>query len=549
MNRIRTLILLGVWSTVTAAPAWTATPITLVPRPAKLERSEGDFTISPQTAILVGGNTGEVGRYLSELLAQATGFVVPVRVAGGVGGTNCIFLRIIPNRDQLGSEGYALAVEKDRIVVEAATETGVFYACQTLRQLLPSETEHAPETPGIAVTTPGVRIEDSPRYSWRGLMFDPARNFLTVKFLKRWIDMMARHKMNRLHLHLTDSESWTLPIGKYPELANARKWPPVAEADRNWHLVRGFYSRGDLREIVDYARSRHVMVIPEIDVPAHALILTACYPELLCPNNPMRLGKKSFDAEASNLAEVCPGSERTFEILADILAETMEIFPSPYIHVGGDEYFGIAWADCPLCQARMKEENLDAQDNETLRKLFGNCQGDKMKYLLYRYFMRRVCSLVTSSGRTPIVWDDLSWQGNYPESAVVEQWHFRNGFDFWQQTATPENPALEAVRAGQDAIVATYDALYLRHEYVTPESIYRFDPTPLGLTAEQSKRILGPQGCMWLLDESRIDETLPAKFLALAEIAWSPRQALGWNDFSQRLESQRRCLDRTGATH
>lgn len=253
----------------------------LIPKPARMELRDGVFRLSPQTAIQVVDATTETGNHLAELLRPATGFPFPVKPSTDGEKANRIVLRMDDQLEHLAPEGYVLRVTPDMVDIAAPAPAGVFYGCQTLRQLLPAAIESEWSTVGVVWTVPCVRIEDKPRYSWRGLMLDPGHNFLTKEFTKRYIDVIAYYKMNRLHWHLTNM-NWAIEIKKYPELTNIEKWTPITNRWRRTYgkCNRGFYTQDDVREIVAYAAKRHVVIIPEIEMPAHSSAALSCYPEL-----------------------------------------------------------------------------------------------------------------------------------------------------------------------------------------------------------------------------------------------------------------------------
>jgi hexosaminidase len=310
--------------------------------------------------------------------------------------------------------------------------------------------------------------------------------------------------------------------------------------------VLGYYSQAELRELVAHAASRSVTVVPEIEFTNHLTAALHAYPDLMCANNPVRLGQHPWgqDRDTTQWMEPCVGREEPFQCLEGILSEVTEIFPSPYVHVGGDEYFGVAWAQCPDCQRRLQEETLEAEETSELRELFSQCRGAKNKYLLYRYTMRRICGLVTARGRIPVLWDDLAWRGKFPPQAVIMQWHAKGGRDPWQHVNAPENPAVPAVQAGHDAIVVQHDYLYLHGGDLT--KLYNFEPIPQEISADQQAHILGPEGALWETPQPRVDGFVFPQLCALAEIAWSPRELRSLADFNGRMRDHEARLNKLG---
>jgi hexosaminidase len=514
--------------------------VTIIPKPASMTQGTGTFYLRPDTIVYVQGDaseTLETARYLARVLSPTKGFSLKVKpCADSERSPAGILLTTHEAAATLGDEGYVLDIMPDRIVARAKRAAGFFYAVQTLRQLLPPEASLSDRT------LPCLQIEDRPRFPWRGLMLDPARQFLSTDFLKRYIDLLALYKLNRLHLHLTDDTAWTIEIKKYPQLTDMRRWP-MRPAGR----ARGVYRHDQVRELAAYAASRHVMLVPEIEMPAHNAIPGWVLPgEVLCSNNPYRTHQKSWDdKETSQWTEPCAANPKTLEIYQNILREVMDVFPAPYIHVGGDEYFGVAWAHCPECRKLIETENLRRQQTDELRRLFGNkCLGSSEKYLVYRYLMTRICDFVRSQGRQPVLWDDLSWRGRFPQGAVIMQWHYQGGIDYMQHVATPENPAAEAARAGRDTVVGPFSHLYFDIDS-TLEAVYRLDPMPAGLTPAEQSRVLGPHAPVWDQREDQVDGRTFPRLYALAEITWTPRETGNLAEFLRRVavhEKQRAAM-------
>ncbi|MCE9613869.1 MAG: beta-N-acetylhexosaminidase [Lentisphaerae bacterium] len=422
-------------------------------------------------------------------------------------------------------EGYVLDISADgTVVIKGHDEAGAFYGLQTFTQLA-----RQCEKSGVL---PVVHIEDWPRFRWRGLMLDPARYFLTLDFLKRYVDLAAQYKLNRLHLHLTDDLGWTIEILQYPELTDMTRWP-MTPASRN----RGVYTQAELRELVAYAAERYVVVMPEIEMPGHnGIPAWALREQVLCSNNPCRDRATPWDEnETYKWTEPCAASPTTQAVYENILREVLDVFPGPYIHLGADEYFGLAWAQCPECQALVQRVNLRQGETDELKRLFSNCLGSRDKYLVYRHLMTRMCDFVAAQGRQPVLWDDLAWRGTFPAKAVIMQWHYEGGHDAWQRIATPENPAAEAARAGRDAIIAPYSHLYFDLNS-TLEAVHSLDPMPAGLSAPEQARILGPHAPLWNQPQLEMDARAFPRLYALAEIGWSPASPQDWAGFSHRVE-------------
>ena len=507
----------------------------IIPRPRYFKRQPGYFTLNQNTEIVADKVSEGTAKYLSDCLAPAMGFRLPVRTNKNTRNSNVIILGILPGRKELGGEGYELSARPQSVRIAAGEPAGLFYACQTLRQMLPAEIISPARAESPPWRLPCSEIRDFPRFPWRGLMLDTSRYFHPKDFILRYIDLMAFYKMNRLHLHLNDTQSWTLEIKKYPRLTDpATRWPPGEKE-------RGSYSRSDMREIVKYAAARQVMVIPEFDLPGHARAILNAYPELICSHIPRPAGSHDY-------GEMCAGKEEVYDFIGNVLDEITAVFDSPYIHIGGDEYGGWDWEKCPDCQRRITTENLEAEDTPELRKLFKNCQSSPRKYLLYRYMMRRVARMVTDRKRIPVLWDDLAWRGKFPEKSIIMQWHCRGAYDWMQNADTPENPAREAAEAGRAAVVAPHSHYYFDylHGGALLKRLYEFDPVPRGLAANRHSFILGPHACSWERRPADVDWKVFPRLLILAEKGWAAKSLSCWDDFRQRLEKHLPRLQRLG---
>lgn len=521
----------------------------LIPLPQKVDALDGVFHLTPNVEILTNtNNLNNEKSTLQEMLTTISGKqdIVVKKILNkkseSFGVINLIISEKPDDCCMLGDEGYKLKVEKKIITITASTSTGIFYGIQTLQQLiLLSVNQH---NNGSAIKINCVDILDKPKFEWRGIMLDPARYFLPMELLKRYINTMSFYKMNRLHLHLTDNNGWTVEMTKYPELNRQESWPLISP-DRN----RGMYTRKEIQDLVAYAKKRHVIIIPELELPGHNSIVCWVKRDLLCPANPYKKDDAIFtnsDSVENGIGinsiewmEPCLGNEQTLEVFENILTEFMEIFPSSYIHIGGDETFGHAWATCPKCQDLIKKNNLEEYDTKEMQNLYFNCWGDKKKHLLYRYFMTHIADFVTSKDRIPILWDDLSWRGDFPQNAIIMQWHYKDGMDVFQQIVTPENPAVEAVQSGHKAIVGPYSHLYFCYGS-TLKDVYFFDPMPNELKDEASKKlILGPHACLW---DQPIDSVFSKSFprlYSLSQIAWSCNQKKDFLDFENRVNAHK----------
>jgi len=489
-----------------------AEPVSVIPRPEKMELREGVFAFGPATTLVADAGARGAASYLAKLMRTPTGFPLPM----GKAKTNCVDLRISAGKTQLGQEGYELTVGKDRVVIEGATSAGVFYGVQTLRQLLPSAVESSCATVNVVWTIPCLHIVDRPRYAWRGVMLDPGHNFLTKEVTKRYIDAMACYKMNRLHWHLTDM-GWAIEIKKYPELTNLQKRTPITDRWRKTYgkCTHGFYTQDDVREIIAYAARRHVMIVPEIEMPGHAAGALACYPELACPTWPDK--PENPVTYSSYRCVFCAGNEKAFEFLEDVLTEVIELFPSPWVHIGGDECSKTHWKKCPLCQARIKAEGLKDEDE------------------LQSYFVKRIEKFLKSKGRRLVGWTEIVQGGLAPE-ATVQSW-------------LDPKFAVTAANEGHDVIMSTHGNCYLNYLKLSLEKCYAFEPTPPGLEPEAAGHILGLEPCLWGFPQHRHDELLFPRLCAFAEVGWSANDVRDFSDFVKRLKEHGRRLDEIGINY
>ena len=489
----------------------------VIPRPMKTEAGEGKFILSPKTAILVSENTRSVGQYLAERLAPATGFKLDViEYSHPEQRPHSILLRTVSGTEHLGPEGYQLKARRDRVLVCGSSPAGVFYGCQTLRQLLPDEIENDDEVQGVVWSIPEVDIEDKPRFPWRGSLLDSCRYFQSKEFVKRYIDLLAYHKMNRLHWHLTEDQGWRIEIKKHPKLTRLGAW----RKGRDGSKYGGFYTQEDIREIVAFAARRYVVIVPEIEMPGHAVAALTCYPELSCTGGPFEVSTRW----GIHKDVYCAGNEKCFEFLEDVLSEVVELFPGPWVHIGGDECPKERWKNCPKCQARIRAEGLRNEDE------------------LQSYFIKRIEKFLSTKARRLIGWDEIL-EGGLSPNATVQSWRGMQG-------------GIAAATQGHDVIMSPTSHCYLDYDYerVSVKKAYSFEPIPPHLQADNARHILGLEANMWT-DRLRIQgTTVPARIdyqvfprlCALAEVAWSPKELRHWADFRDRLQVHCRRLDAQG---
>lgn len=503
----------------------------VVPKPLRLDPQPGEFVLRPGAGIFVPAGGAEVravaevlAGYLKELSGAVLTIAETASPAAGAGSSSAgsFRLALVPEEDALGGEGYRLDISPDAVRLSAARPAGLFYGVQTLRQLLAAGFGQK-----RLKTLPCAAILDRPRFPWRGMLLDCSRHFFPKDFVKRWIDILALHKMNVFHWHLTDDQGWRLEVGKYPRLTEAGAWR-VDREDKHWNAREpqrpgekatygGFYSRADVREILAYAASRFVTVVPEIEMPGHAKGALAAYPELSCTGGPFTVPPGGYWP----ITDVfCPGNEATFSFLEDVLAEVCDLFPGRYVHIGGDEVDKTEWKRCPKCQARIAAEGL--KDEEGLQS----------------YFIRRIERFLNARGKSLVGWDEIL-QGGLAPRATVMSWRGTEG-------------GIAAARSGHDVVMTPTSNCYLDYYQGDPEleppaiggflplrTAYAFEPVPEVLTAEEAAHILGGQGNLWTeyISEGRHAEYMAMpRAAALAEVLWSPKGGRSWEDFAGRLE-------------
>jgi hexosaminidase len=516
-----------------ATPAPIQEPdLAVIPRPLVMERGAGSFTLTARTVIAVQAATRGLGQYLADDLAPATGWRLAVR-AGAAAGT-AILLRVEPAlADALGDEGYRLVVTPRRVTIRAAAPAGVFYGIQTLRQLLPPAILRRAPVTDVTWTVPAVTIEDRPRFSWRGAHLDAGRHFMPREFIRKYLDLLALHKLNRFHWHLTEDQGWRLQVRRYPRLTEVgacRSGTLIGRPQRDTLLQRyttvphcGFYTQGDVREIVAYAAARFITVVPEIEMPGHSQAAVAAYPELGVTGLPLEPWRGWGVSE-----HILNPTDATVAFYQNVLEEVLELFPSPWIHIGGDEAVKTQWRNSPAVQARIRELGL-ADEHE-----------------LQSWFIRQMDAFLTGRGRRLIGWDEIL-EGGLAPNATVMSWRGTSG-------------GVAAARAGHDVVMTptshTYFDYYQTRDtlteplriggYLPIETVYAFEPVPDSLEPERRHHILGTQGQLWseyLPTPKDVEWQAFPRLAALAEVAWTPRERRDYADFTARLAAHRARLD------
>jgi hexosaminidase len=504
----------------------TVMDVNLVPLPEAVTVNPGYFQLTNATTVVYYPEDEAMkmnAEFLADMLSKGTGFGIETRAGQSeMPGKNQILL-LMENMD-VDEEGYLLESGKKSVVVKAPSAAGVFYGVQTLRQLLSPDIETAGAGGTMEWKVPAVEIRDEPRYEYRGLHLDVARHFFPVEFIKRYMDLMALHKLNKFHWHLTEDQGWRIEIDAYPKLAEIAAYrdetlvghytdqPHQFDGQR----YGGYYTKEEVKEVVDYARTLHIDVIPEIEMPGHSQAALAAYPELGCTGGPYEVATKWGIFE-----EVyCAGKEETFEFLENVLLEVIDLFPYEYVHIGGDECPKVRWEECPDCQARIKAEGL------------------KDEHELQSYFITRMEKFLNAHDRQIIGWDEIL-EGGLAPGATVMSWRGVTG-------------GIEAARQGHDVIMTPTSHMYFDY-YQAPkegeplaiggllplQKVYMFEPTPEVLTVEESEYVLGVQANLWteyIKTGDYAEYMAYPRACALAEVAWTPKDKRDYADFYQRMK-------------
>ena len=484
--------------------------IDVIPMPRSVEYHSGNFTISPETKFYTN-LSAESRQALTDYLEGTSLGSVPF--AESATGNNGIELNLCDSSIVTGNEAYRIEIDKKGVRLSANTETGIFYGLQTLLQLLNN---------GDNKTLPALTINDSPRFPYRGLHLDVSRHFFDKEFVKKQLNAMAYFKMNRLHWHLTDGAGWRIEIKKYPRLTSFAAWRPFDKLNDWWvggrtfceqddpRAVGGYYTQDDIREVVAYAAERHITIIPEIEMPGHSEEVLATYPELSCSGKPYVN------------ADFCIGTEKTFEFLENVLLEVIDLFPSEYIHIGGDEASKSSWKTCPRCQKRMADEHLNSVDE------------------LQSYMIHRIEKFLNDHGRKIIGWDEII-EGGLSPTATVMSWRGEDG-------------GIKSARMGHDVVMTPGNYMYLDFYQADPKTqpyaiggytpikkVYSYDPVPAdSLTVEECRHILGVQANTWteyIQTPEHLEYMMFPRALAVAEIGWTSQELRTWEDFKPRMNA------------
>lgn len=508
----------------------------IIPKPLKLEPSQGRFLIQEKTMIVGDSVLSNEINYVSEMLQVATGYtIITSNNSNNNQKKNSITLILDASLPE--KESYVLSVTYDRVVISGKSATGIFYGIQSLRQLMPFTIESNQES-STPITIPSVRIEDQPSYVYRGMHLDVGRHFFSVDFIKKYIDLIAFHKMNTFHWHLTEDQGWRIEIKKYPKLTEIGSKRKETILEKNFDPYKGdgkpyagFYTQEEIKGIVAYATSRHITIIPEIELPGHSLAALTSYPEFGNTNQTYEVGTRWGVYE-----QIYAPTEETFMFLEDVLTEVIALFPSKLIHIGGDEAPKKEWKESKIAQEVIKREGL------------------KNEHELQSYFIKRIEKFLNSKGRDIIGWDEIL-EGGLAPNATVMSWRGIQG-------------GIDAARQHHNVIMTPGSHCYFDHYqvdkdlqskeplaiggYTSVEKVYSYEPTPKELSPELQKYVLGAQGNVWteyMKTTQHVEYMILPRMTALSEVLWSSSESKDWNDFKSRLHHLKKRFDRMELTY
>jgi len=489
----------------------------ILPTPFKLIGKEGVFKLSKKTCLLAKSEeTQGTVAYFQRIIENSTGYLLETACAP-IEARAFISFELSEELKHVGNEGYILDVDSVRIKIKAHKQAGLFYAVQSLLQLMPEEVYSKTMVNNITWLVPCMYIEDQPKYSWRSFMLDSGRQYQSLEFIKRYLDLMALLKMNVFHWHLTESQGWRIEIKKYPRLTS------VGSKVANSAEQQGFYTQEEIKEIVAYAAKRHIMVVPEIDVPGHSAAAITAYPKYTCTQK----APKELMAKSSVL--FCGGRESTYQFLEDVLDEVCDLFPASYIHLGGDEAPKAHWDDCTDCQKRIEEEGLENS------------------HQLQLYFSKRLALYLKEKNMKAIFWGDVVYTDgvDLPDNTVIYWWNWR---------AHKDKAYKNAIKRGHPVICGTNNYNYLNFP-VTPWSRYKVGRTfDLRMTYEENPSnvispdslVLGMGCCLWTdwyVQEHMIDQRVFPRIFSMAQQMWYKQKPLDFEEFYTQVKSKYQLLD------
>lgn len=492
-----------------------STAVNIIPKPVSLKTKPGSFRLDKNTVMVVKDEGDrDAADFFNDYLQKFYGFSLNISEAASGNYISLSTKKFIKAPEN--EEHYTLNGSAKSIAIEGDSYAGTFRGIQSLIQLLPVKRS-------TSLQLPVVSISDQPRLKYRGLMLDVARHFFDVDFVKKYIDFIALHKMNTFHWHLTDDQGWRVEIKKYPKLTEVGAYRNGTIIGRypgtgndNIHYG-GFYTQDQIKDVVAYAAKRHITVIPEIEMPGHAKAALSSYSYLGCTGGPYEV-KQTWGIEEDVF---CAGNDSVFSFLQDVLDEVIPLFPSQYVHVGGDECPKNRWKACPKCQKRIKDNHL------------------KDEHGLQSYFVQRMEKYINSKGKKIIGWDEIL-EGGLAPNATVMSWRGEEG-------------GIEAAKQDHDVIMTPGSHVYLDHAqskkedsltiggYTSIQKVYSYEPVPLVLNEQQKKHVLGAQGNVWteyMTNPGKVEYMIFPRLSALSEVLWTPAAAKNWNDFEKRLKVQ-----------
>ncbi|WP_430809646.1 MULTISPECIES: glycoside hydrolase family 20 protein [unclassified Carboxylicivirga] len=492
---------------------WAQNASKLIPLPQTFQQSEGHFAINKSTKVILKGDaagmSGTADHLRTFFSLSAEQFL---SAEASVPAANVFVLELNPSLLAAGKEAYELTVSSELVSLSAGDAAGLFYGVQTLRQLSTNANQIA-----------ACHIKDAPRMHWRGFMLDCSRHFWTIDELKVVVDQMALIKLNRLHLHLTDDQGWRLEIKKYPALTEKGTHYKDFPA-----LSGNYYTQEQMRELIAYAADRQVMIVPEIDLPGHSRAVLAAYPELSCKGGEFEvypMEQPANQKERGYEVMLCAGKKETYQFMRDVVKEVAALFPSPYIHLGGDEVGKDIWKECSHCQAMMKKKGLKSEE------------------ALQDYFTREASKAIRKRDKRMIGWDEINERGAATGDDVVM---------VWRDHGTPQ--AMEALEAGLSVVMCPQHGCYFDWGYSgnSTKKVYSWEPVPAEATPQQQSLVMGAQACLWtelVTTTETIEERIFPRILALAEVVWLDPQKKNWDDFLQRLTNFYPLMDEMGINY
>ncbi len=511
--------------------------VSIIPKPVSIKVLGGTLNLKTLNEIKLA-HASEPERSVSRLFQKLLEPIKEYKVTKNTIDVGKIFIDLDPSLQMLEEE-YKLVVGKNKSTyLTAKTPSGLFYGFQTFRQLCPPELEKGEKPTNTSIAN--LIIEDFPRFGYRGMHLDVSRHFFNVDFIKTYIDMIALHKMNVFHWHLTDDNGWRIEIDRYPDLIKKSAWRVDREHEnwKEWSPIKpgekpsygGYYTKEEIKEVVQHADKNHITIIPEIEMPGHTSEVFAAYPELSCRGDTLNVVPGAY---WPNVDIFCAGNDEVLIFLKNVLSEVIELFPGPYIHIGGDEADKTRWEECSKCQKRIKTENLHDEKG------------------LQSWFIRQIEPFITSKNKKLIGWDEIL-EGGLAPNATVMSWRGTEG-------------AVISAKRGHDVVMCPTSHCYFDYYqadpaispeafggYITLKKVYSFSPVPEGLTKNESKHILGAQGNLWtefVKTKERAQYRVLPRMTALAEVVWSPEKFLMYDSFYKRLLSLQKRFDVLGWTY